>query len=238
MRNLKDQTIPTCESCLSRSDSAFNVLTRDEQERFTEEKGCNFYKRGQVLFTEGSQPSGLYCINEGKIKLFKPGPSGRDQILKLCGKGEIIGYGTLLSGESHNSTAEALEEATVCFIPKNIFLETIRLNVNLHKNIKSLLCKDVRDTENNLIKLSQKQVRERVAETLLIIKEKFGYKEDGMTLDINLTREEIANVVGTATESVIRLLSEFQKNGMIKLNNRSVQIINCQKLFREANLSA
>lgn len=228
--------IPTCEKCKTRNSSIFKTLTPEEQEKFSEDKGCNFYKRGQILFTEGGKPAGIFCIHQGKIKTYKPGNSGREQIISVSGPGDVLGYGALITNESYNASASALEDSVVCFIPKKAFNESIDKNEKLHDRVKTILCQDVKEAEKQMVKISQKQVKARVAETLLVLKHKFGLKEDGETLDVNLTREEFAGIVGTATESVIRLLSGFQKENIIELQNRSIKIKNASELSKRADL--
>lgn len=227
---------PQCERCTARYNSVFRALSREEQERYTIEKGCMYLQRGQVLFTEGSKPAGLFCVNEGKFKLTKSVVPGRQQISGFAGEGDFLGYGTLLTQSSFNLTAEALEDSTVCYIPKDLFMESIMTNKGLMENIKGVVCKDVKRTENFMVEISQKQVRERLAQSILVLGTKFGLKEDNETLDVYLTREELASYVGTATESVIRIMSDFQRRGLIDLTKRNIRIKKFQKLRYEANL--
>jgi len=205
-------------------------------EEMNAQKVCNTYKKGQTLFNEGSHPFGVYCINTGKVKLAHLGDDGKEQIIRLLKGGDVIGYRALLSGDRYSASAVALEDTQVCFIPKELFANILKNDASLAFEMMKLLSDELHRTEMKLTHLAQKPVRERLAETLLFIKETYGFEEDGITLNVRLSREEIANLVGTATESTIRLLSEFKKDNMVELDGKKIKIINQKKLVRTANL--
>jgi CRP-like cAMP-binding protein len=142
----------------------------------------------------------------------------------------------LLSGDTYGSSAVAIEDTQVCFIPKELFINVIKKDSNFAFELMKLLSDELHNAEIKITHLSQKPVRERLAETLLFIKTTYGYEDDGETLNVRLSREEIANLVGTATESTIRLLSEFKKDGLIGLEGKKIKIINQQKLLKTANI--
>lgn len=194
------------------------------------------YKSGNTIFNEGSYPSGLYCIHKGKVKIFKNGTEGKEQILRFAKEGDILGYKSLLSDQPFSASAAALDEAVICFIPKKSYFDVLQTNPKLSLKMMQLLTQELKTAETRIVELAQKPVRERLAETILILKETFGFEEDGKTIAISLTREEIANIVGTATESVIRLLSEFKKDGIIDLKGRSISILDNRELVRTANI--
>lgn len=227
---------PDCQNCKARFRSVFCDLQDLQLRELSLNKGCTQFKKGQVVFHEGMRPSGLFCINSGKVKLSKMGSEGKEQIVRLARSGDILGYRSLLSGDHYSLTAYALEDSNICFIPKSTFFNVLNQDVNLSMQMMKLLSSDLKHAEEKITELAQKPVRERLAEALLFIKETYGYTEDGITLNVSLTREDIANVVGTATETAIRLLSEFNQDEIIKLNGRKISIIDSERLIKTANL--
>ncbi|HVZ25077.1 MAG TPA: Crp/Fnr family transcriptional regulator [Sediminibacterium sp.] len=228
--------IQTCQACAQRFNSVFCKAREEFVNQINEQKICNVYRKGQVLFNEGSYPFGVYCINEGKIKLSHSGDDGKEQIIRLLRAGDVLGYRALLSGERYSASAVALEDTQVCFIPKELFVHALKHDAGLSFEMMKRLSDELHRAEIKLTNLAQKPIRERLAETLLFIKETYGFEEDGQTLNVRLSREEIANLVGTATESAIRLLSEFKKDGMVDLDGKKIKILKPKELLRTANV--
>jgi CRP/FNR family transcriptional regulator len=225
-----------CEHCESRNKSIFCDLKGEHLEIINEHKGCNFYKKGQTIFSEGFFPQGLFCINAGKVKVSQAGDNGREQIIRLTKDGDILGYRALLSGEKYSASAVAIEDCSVCLIPKEVFFKVIESESSLSMQIMKLLSHDLGKAEHKITDLAQKPVRERMAEAILFLRETYGTESDGKTLNVSLSREEIANVVGTATETAIRLLSEFKTDAIIELQAKKIKIINYNKLVKTANI--
>ncbi len=226
----------TCQSCSQRFNSVFCKAKEEYVNMINEQKICNVYKKGQILFNEGAYPFGVFCINDGKIKLSHSGDDGKEQIIRLLKAGDILGYRALLSGERYSASAVALEDTQICFIPKELFTSILKVDPALAFEMMKMLSDELHKTEIKLTHLAQKPIRERLAETLLFIKETYGYEADGITLNVRLSREEIANLVGTATESAIRLLSEFKKDGMVELDGKKIKILSQKELVKTANL--
>jgi len=201
------------------------------------EKVCTPYKKGETIFKEGTRPHGIFCVNYGKIKLSKMGDDGKEQITRLVKAGDPLGYRALLSGDTYSSSAIAIEDSGVCFIPKELFMGILQKDTNMSLEMMKLLSDDLRKAELQITHLAQKPVRERVAEALLFIKETYGFEEDGKTIDATFSREDIANIVGTATETAIRLLSEMNKDKIIQLVGKKIVILDLAKLIKTANLS-
>ncbi|MCB0700656.1 MAG: Crp/Fnr family transcriptional regulator [Chitinophagaceae bacterium] len=194
------------------------------------------FKKGQVIFNEGGHPLGLFCINDGKVKLEHSGIDGKEQIVRMAKGGDVLGYRALLSSERYNATAVALDDTDVCFIPKEPFFDVLKTNPRLSLDIIKMLSTELRKAEDTITDLAQKPVRERMAEALLFLKETYGYEEDGATINVVLSREDIANLVGTATETAIRLLSEFKKDGMVESVGKKLKITDSEKLIKTANI--
>ena len=212
-------------------------MAESELPVINQNKVCRKYKRGEFLYLEGEQAAGLYCIHVGKIKVFKTGADGREQILRLAKGGDALGYRGLLDEGSHSSSGQALEESHVCFIPKQMFFSLVSSKPNFTFRLFELLSNELEDTEQRIVEMAQKPVRERVAETILLLKSTYGLKEDDRTLNVRITREDIAGIVGSATESVIRNLTQLKDEGIIGLAGRDILVLNSPELVRAANLS-
>lgn len=227
---------PQCVTCTTRWTSFFCNLDSNYLEEIDNRKTSNKYKRKQVIFHEGHRPVGVFCVNEGKIKIHQLGDTGKDQIVRLAKPGEILGYRALVSGENYTASATALEDAVICFIPKEKFFEVLQSSTNMSMKLVELLSSDLKTAEQKITQLAQKTVRERLAETLLILKESFGVEKDGNTLTVQLTREEIANIVGTATESIIRILADYKEENIIGFEGKKMIILKPDELVRIANI--
>ncbi|HNM16007.1 MAG TPA: Crp/Fnr family transcriptional regulator, partial [bacterium] len=194
------------------------------------------YKKGQVLFYEGNKPTGLFCVNKGKIKTYRINADGKEQIIRLAKEGDVLGYSSLISGDLYSSSAAVIEDAIICYIPRNVFLNLLDSNTTFSMKMIRLLSHDLKSSEDRVVNLAQNTVRERLAETLLMLEEFGGTENDGKTLRTSLSREEIANIVGTATETTIRLLSEFRSDGLIELEGKRIKIVDRGLLLKAANV--
>jgi CRP-like cAMP-binding protein len=230
-----DTQIPFCDKCAVESNSLFRHLTRDELDKINFEKDFRHYRRGDVLYQEGNRINGFYCISSGIIKVFKTGFDGKEQIIRFAKRGEIIAYRSVISNEPACTTAEVIEESNVCFIPSEILFTFIKTNPAFSFELMKLTCQELEEANSYITDIAQKTVRERLAEILIHLTEEFGVDENNY-LKISLTREELANIVGTATESVIRLLSEFKSDMLIELHGRKIKIINLKGLEKVSNV--
>lgn len=229
---------PHCEKCNSRGKSVFCDLSHDHLAEIDAAKTSNRYQSRQIIFYEGNQPYGLYCINSGKIKIYKMDANGHQQIVRLAGPGDIMGYRCLLAGEAYSATAETIEEATVCFFDKKTFFHVLETHPTTAFNVMTRLAVDLGYAENQMANLVHKNVRERLAELFLTFKVKYGEKTPkGIKINISLTREELAELIGTTQESVIRLISEFKNDGFIAIKGREITLLDIPKLVTTANLA-
>lgn len=210
--------------------SIFKDLNIEEAKYLDSIKCCSNYKKGQYIFSENGYPQGLYCINHGKVKLSVQGLTGKEQILRLLKDGNVAGYRSLLSNEKYHCSAIALEDSSICFIPKEKFYEMLKENSKLSFEVMKLLATNLRQAEYQITSLAQKNVRERMAEALLFFKATYGLNEKDNSINYNFSREEIADFIGTSTETAIRLLSEFNKDKLIELYGKKIIIINQTKL--------
>ncbi|MCD4795307.1 MAG: Crp/Fnr family transcriptional regulator [Bacteroidales bacterium] len=229
-----NNNIPKCEDCFI-NNNIFRKLTNDELDELLYIKNCNIYNKGDTIYNEGTRVTGIYCIKSGIIKHYKTGNDGKEQIIRFSKKGDIFGFRAILSGDSACTSTKAIEESSVCFIPAAHFIKLIKENSAFSMSIMKLSCIELGDANQYILDIAQKNVRERLAEILLLLNENFGTNDKG-ELNIFLTREELAGIVGTATESVIRLLSEFKKDKLIELNKRKIKLLDVQKLKRLSEL--
>jgi len=231
----QDITVPLCGKCAFESGSLFKYLNPDEMEAINFEKDFRQYKRGDILYQEGNRISGFFCINKGIIKVFKTGFDGKEQIIRFAKKGEIIAYRSVLSNELACTSAKVIEDCDVCFIPSEILISFIKTNPVYALELLRLACHELGEANSFITDIAQKTVRERLAEILLLLYHDFDVDEQNF-LKISLTREELANLIGTATESVIRLLSEFKADKLVELNGRRIKLLNIRGLEKISNV--
>ncbi len=219
-----------CETCSMRLKNPLKSLTKDLDQK-PHCKTTKFIKKGEVIFDEGEHVNGIYCVHEGVCKVSKMSENGREQIIHLIKSGDLLGERNLISNECANLKSTAITDMEVCFIPRDEIMNHLNTNndftIDMLKHMASIL----KNTDNNLVNLGQKNVKQRLAYTLIYLDNRFGKREDG-TININLSREDIANILGTTTETTIRLISEFKKKGFIELKNKKIKILSEQELKR------
>lgn len=227
----KSYTMSKCEQCIIRQFNSLKSLTKDELIRISGCKTSRTIKKGELIFNEGENVNGIYCVKDGVCKLTKLSANGKDQIVKLVIKGDLLGHRSLVSHEVANLTATALNDMEVCFIPKYEIIRDLQENTNFTLDILQNMAIDLKESDNVIVNMAQKSVKQRLAETLMYIHDTFGTTDDDM-LSVILSREDYANVVGTATESAIRILSQFKKDGFISTKGKQIKIENMDDLKR------
>lgn len=226
-----------CQSCSSRLLGVMCNLEAKALKECSDHKTTNTYKKSQIIFYEGNQPYGLYCIFSGRVKLYKSGVDGKQQIVRIAGPGDLLGYRALFSEEPYTATAETLEDATICCVDKNTFFPLIGRNPDLALNLIKKLARELREAENLATSIAQHSVRERMAELLLMLKETYGKPgKKGILIDLRLSREEMAEMIGITQETAIRLLSEFKTDGMIDVKDRDITILDAKALLKTARI--
>lgn len=231
------QDLQNCMTCESRGQGVFCDLSQEHLEELNRAKIPENYKIHQSIFQEGAYPGGLYCIVKGKVKIFKTDSHGNKQIVRLAGPGDILGYRCLLSQEPYTANAEALEEVTICFISKKLFLHLLESSPKTAFNVMALLSKNLGQAEQQLFNTNHKNIRERMAELLLVFKRRYGEEtKEGIHLNIQLSRNEIAEMIGTTQESAIRLMSDFKQNKLIAVEGRKITLLDVPGLIQIANL--
>ena len=218
-----------CENCIIRQFNSLRAMSKDELKNVSAKKTTKKIKKGEPLFEEGDKLKGVYCVREGVSKLSKLSANGKDQIVKLASKGEVMGQRSVISEESANLSAIAVNDMEVCFIPKEAIVNTLHKNPDFTFEVLRHMAHDLREADDVIVNMSQKTVKQRIAEAFLYLKNNFGEDKNGF-LALTLSREDIANVVGTATESCIRIISEFKKEGMLKGSGKKLGIADEKKL--------
>jgi CRP-like cAMP-binding protein len=224
-----------CDSCVIRTNPLFRHLTEEEVQNISLNKLTETHKRGSIVYQEGNRMKGFYCVQSGIVKIYKTGFDGKEQIIRFAQPGDIIGYRSVISNEPACTTTEVLEDCTLCQIPTKILLGLVKTNGNFAVELMKLTCKELGEANAYITDIAQKTVKERLAEILLHLHDEFNEDQDGI-LKISLTREELSNIVGTATESIIRLLSEFKNEQLIELNGRKIKILDKPGLKYIANI--
>lgn len=222
-----------CEQCIVREFSSLKALNKEELVKLAECKTSRLVKKGEVIFEEGENVNGIFCVKDGVCKLTKLSSNGKDHIVKLVTKGELLGQRSMISEEPVNLSAVALEDMQVCFIPKSEIMGFFDKNNQFSMNVMRTICGDLKDADSQMVNMAQKTVKERLAETLLYLQDTFGKNEDD-SLKIQLSRDELASMIGTATESCIRLLSDFNKLGLIELKGKKIILKDIPKLKKMA----
>ncbi|PIP89916.1 MAG: transcriptional regulator [Bdellovibrionales bacterium CG12_big_fil_rev_8_21_14_0_65_38_15] len=221
-----------CETCVSHLKGIFCELSHDQLSPITNQKVTNIYKKGQSLFVEGNHPNGIFCISTGNIKLTEQGNDGKETLIRIVTKGDILGHRSLFSEQSYHATATAMEDTRACFIDKSFIIGLIKEQPSVALKVIEKLSKDMGAAEHRLNSMHTRNVRERLAELLLLLKESHGVDEGTRTkIDLRLTREEMSTMIGTAPETLIRFISEFKEAGLIEQEGKTIFVKDEGKLL-------
>jgi CRP/FNR family transcriptional regulator, polysaccharide utilization system transcription regulator len=229
-------TAPDCLLCNYKNNPLFCVLQTDEVKAISDSITFSYFIKGQIIFHEGNHPQCLYCVHTGKVKIHKLGEEGKEQIVRFATQSNLLGYRALLSGECYTASATALEDTKLCLISKQVFMELIHNNPVFSLQTIKLLSKDLKTAEDKIVNMAQKPVRERIAESLLMLKELYGVEIDSGFIKSVLSRRDISNIAGTTTETTIRVLADLKHINAIDLIGKKIKIENLPKLIEIANI--
>lgn len=237
MEKIKNREIRSCENCEYREKSLFGTLCPEDVTQLQRHRKSRRYRRRELLFGQGNAPEGLFCVVSGQVKIFQTGIDGRDQIVRLAGPGDPIGYRALFAEETYNASAEALEESEVCFIDRSTVLSFLENKPDFMRRLLQWLCQDLKQAEERMRQFAQKPVRERMAETLVVLAQAFGEKvPGGVKLGIRLTRQELAELAGTVLETAVRSISELKREKLLSSEGRALIISDPAALARVARM--
>ncbi len=225
-----------CHKCIDNKDSIFKVLSNEQKEILLSSMTCITYRRNEIIFKEGFNPTGLLSLAKGKVKIFKDGLSGKEQILRLAKPGDFIGYRALFAADYYNASAGAFEDSIVCIINKEDLYKVIEQNYLFGVQIITFLAHELGESESNLISLTQKHLRGRLAESLIRLSETYGFENDSATIKIQMYREDLANLANMTTSNAIKTLYSFRDEKVIELNGKKIKILDLQKLERISRL--
>jgi CRP-like cAMP-binding protein len=219
-----------------KSESILADLPAEDFEVLMSNSSKHTYKKAEVIFREGAYPSGIFYINNGKVKKYKADNDGREQIIYVANTGELIGYHAILSEDRYPDAAAALEDSIITFIPKEDFLKALARSTVLNHRLLKTLSHEFAVLANSVTIFAQKSVRERLALQLIILREKYKVNFfPGMSVEINMSREDLANLVGTARENVVRVLAEFKEDKILTTKGRKIIVHDVSKLIHIAN---
>jgi CRP-like cAMP-binding protein/ActR/RegA family two-component response regulator len=226
MELLKKELSPDLEGLnnLLQAASGSNAL-----EALADNRDMNKYKKKQLVYSEGNHPNRLYYVLKGKIKAYKTNDDGKELVTELYSPGDFLGYIAMLEGTVYRDTTEALEDSELAVIPKEEFDELVNKNAAVTRKLVQLLAKNITVKENQLLGLAYNSLRRKVADALLLLQKKYQASGDGNFI-IDINRDSLAAIAGTATESLIRTLGDFKAEKLIDIQNGNITIINEKKL--------
>lgn len=218
------------EEMIAAIDDMWQLLTDEQRELVGQHLEARRYKKNQVIYAEGETPSHLLCLLEGKVKIYRDGVGGRSQIMRVIKPVEYFGYRAYFAGGSFVTAAAAFENSVICTIPMSLIVRLVQDNNRLAMFFIKLLAIDLGISDERTVNLTQKHIRGRLAESLLFLKETYGLEEDGATISIFLSREDLANLSNMTTSNAIRTLSIFASEKLIAIDGRKIKIMNEEEL--------
>lgn len=224
-----------CSACLTRRQSLFGVLTAAELPILEKNRYRISYAEGEVIFKEDAKPSGLLCLQSGKVKVVRRGIDGNDQIVGLKKPGDFLGFKALVQESRYTATAYALEDCSVCVIDRQEIWTVIRQNSRLPLEIIRALARETDEANDRLLRLTKKHMRARLADSLFWVLDIYGTLPDRATLNVSLKRADLAALANMTTANAIRILSSFAKEKLIEIDQRRIRIID-RKGLEEVSL--
>jgi CRP-like cAMP-binding protein len=220
-----------------KTNQIFEGLTSAERDLLNNSGVTHVYKKGEIIFREGGIPTGIFYVKSGRVKKYKATVKGGEQIFYICSDGELLGYHALLGEDYYPDSAATIEDSEITFIPKESFLTVLKHSTILSNRLLKALGHEFSLFINSITNLATKTVRERLAFALLVLEEKF--KKSGKVnaaIEISMSRTDLANMVGTAKETLVRLLQEFKRSGLIVTTSKTIRITNRKGIINLANL--
>lgn len=222
-------------SFMLKAEQLFEGLPPEDTNKILREGATHVFRKGEIIFREGGIPTGVFLIKSGKVKKFKTTATGVEQIIYICSEGELLGYHALLSEDRYPDSTAALVTSEITFISKETFLSILSRSSVLSNRLLKLLGLEFSRFVDSFTNLATKNVRERLAFNLLVLEDKFRETGKNDPVDIMLSRTDLANMTGTAKETLVRLLKEFKEKNLIQTTSGSVRIINREGIIAEAN---
>lgn len=204
----------------------WSILNGDEKRRIIDNFQIHNFKKNQVIYAEKEEPEFIWCLIKGKVKKYKDGIGGRQQIIRLIRPVQYFGYRAYFANEPYVSSAAALEASTLGTLPMSLVDEIMENNNKLSRFFIHELSRNLGGSDTKIVNLTQKHIRGRLAEALMLLRDNYGYEDDNSTLKIYLAREDLANMSNMTTSNAIRTLSSFVTEKIIIVDGRRIKIIN------------
>lgn len=214
----------------------WKVLNDQERQILRCNSKVQSFKRNELIYCEGDKPTDMMCLLRGKVKIYKDGVGGRSQIIRMIKPVQYFGYRASFAGENYLTNASAFESSIICLIPIMVVNELIAGNHQLAFFFIKQLSKDLGIADERTVNLTQKHIRGRLAESLLFLEDSYGLEEDGATLSIYLSREDLASLSNMTTSNAIRTLSTFVAENIIAIDGRKIKIIDFDRLRKISRL--
>ena len=214
----------------------FRELTLEQKDVLKDNSTISTYKKNEIIYKEGDKPTGLIFLAKGKVKIFKEGIGGREQIVRMARPNGFIGFRALFAKQNYLGTAESIEESEICTIEKQALFNIIMENGSFALNIIEFLASELGFSNTRTVTLTQKHIRGRLAESLIFLRDTYGFEEDGATLKVYLSREDLANLSNMTTSNAIRTLSAFAQEEVISLDGRKIKVTDMDSLERISEL--
>ncbi len=221
---------PYLEQCLEGPFSLFRDLPDREKELLLQDHACISLKKGEMIFNEGCRPSGLYCLASGKVKVYKQGVCGREQIIRMVRPQGLIGFAAFFAGSTYTASAVALEDSGICRFERDPFMKLIRRNPDLSVKLMRMMALELSFSNKRTVSLTQKHIRGRLAESLLVLRDTYGVENDGRTIRAYVSREDLACFSNMTTSNAIRTLSMFATESVIALEGKKISIVDQTRL--------
>ncbi|MBQ3998520.1 MAG: Crp/Fnr family transcriptional regulator [Paludibacteraceae bacterium] len=205
-------------------------LTEEERECIVKHAEVITYAKNEIIHYEGEDSKYMWMLLRGKVRIYKEGIGQRQQIIRLLKPYDVFGYRACLADEPYNSNANAFEDSIVYRLERQYFQRLVRHNSELCYAVMLMMAKDLAFSEIQTVNLTQKHIRGRLAESLLLLLKNYGFEQDGKTLAMLLPREDLANMSNMTTSNAIRTLSQFAQEGLVAINGRKIQILEQEEL--------
>jgi len=215
-----------------KSESVFMDLPLNDLATLSANKTEQLYKKGAVIFRERAYPAGIFYISEGMVKKYKLDNDGKEHIIYVANAGELLGYHAILSGDRYPDSAAVIEDSKIAFIPREDFISALEQSEVLSRRLLKTLSHEFAVLTNSLSVFAQKSVKERLALQLIVLREKYKSNfQPGMPVEINMSRDDLASLVGTVRENVVRSLSEFKYDNIIETKGRKIIVLDVSRLI-------
>ncbi|MDL2231222.1 Crp/Fnr family transcriptional regulator [Porphyromonadaceae bacterium OttesenSCG-928-L07] len=229
----ENRVLPDIEACKEKFKTIFKNISPEVLNLLNCSENIHFFKKNAVIYSEGARMKGCYFVYEGIVKIYQTGNEGKEQIIKFEKEGNIFGFRSVILKEAACTSVETLTDAVLCFIPGNTLLQLLKENSDFAYELMQIACKELGESNRNIKNIAQKSVKKRLAEILITLANDFGIEPDGQ-LKLNISREDLGNFAGTATETIIRLLSEYKTEGLVEAKGRKIKLLDIEKLKRNA----